>query len=207
MSINQNAHVFRSMQFRSVVADAINFFNTTPAYKLPLSTPFEGVGVYGLYYVGYYDLYKKISDINRNSLTYPIYIGKAVPAGWRTARMQGGKGTYELYKRLQDHSRSIQRASNLKENEFWCRFIILDGIESDLIVPVEAELIRRYKPLWNSVIDGFGNHDPGRGRYHQARSEWDVLHPGRPWADRLTNNALTLEQIREKVNLALNDLP
>jgi hypothetical protein len=68
-----------------------------------------------------------------------------------------------------------------------------------LVVPVEAELIRRHRPLWNSIIDGFGNHDPGRGRYNQARSEWDVLHPGRPWVKRLTGESPHLEDIVAKV--------
>lgn len=44
-------------------------------------------------------------------------------------------------------------------------------VESDLVVPVEAELIRKYRPLWNTIIDGFGNHLAGSGRYNQARSE------------------------------------
>ena len=30
--------------------------------------------------------------------------------------------------------------------------MVLTDIEQDLIGPVEAELIRRYKPLWNSYI-------------------------------------------------------
>ena len=33
--------------------------------------------------------------------------------------------------------------------------------------------------LWNSLVDGFGNHDPGAGRYKGLRPRWDVLHPGR----------------------------
>lgn len=81
--------------------------------------------------------------------------------------------------------------------------MILEGIESDLVVPVEAELIRQYTPLWNTVIDGFGNHDPGSGRYNQARSEWDVLHPGRPWAKRLTGTSPVRKDVIEKVRQAL----
>ena len=76
---------------------------------------------------------------------------------------------------------------------------ILEGLESDLVVPVEAELIHRYRPLWNCVVDGFGNHDPGKGRYNQARSEWDVLHPGRPWADRLTGKSPRMKDILAKI--------
>ena len=60
--------------------------------------------------------------------------------------------------------------------------MILEEAESDLIGTVEAALIRSYKPIWNSLIDGFGNHDPGSGRYEQAMSDWDACHPGRAWA-------------------------
>lgn len=84
--------------------------------------------------------------------------------------------------------------------------MILDEIESDLIVPVEAGLIRKYTPLWNILIDGFGNHDPGSGRYNQARSEWVVLHPGRSWVERLTGESSNLEDIMVKVEKFLDSL-
>ena len=54
-----------------------------------------------------------------------------------------------------------------------------------MIGSIEAALIKLNRPLWNSCVDGFGNHDPGSGRYEQARSDWDVIHTGRVWADRL----------------------
>jgi len=98
------------------------------------------------------------------------------------------------------------RQVHLQVSDFRCRFMILSGIEADLIVPVEAELIRRYRPLWNTVVDGFGNHDPGKGRYNQARSEWDVLHPGRPWARKLTGEPPRFEDIVAKVRHALEEL-
>ncbi|MBN1485361.1 MAG: Eco29kI family restriction endonuclease [Chloroflexia bacterium] len=60
-----------------------------------------------------------------------------------------------------------------------------------------------WNPLWNSGLDGFGNHDPGRGRYNQAKSEWDVLHPGRPWAERLTGASPGLKEIIEKARVFL----
>ncbi|MFZ0932134.1 MAG: Eco29kI family restriction endonuclease, partial [Syntrophobacteraceae bacterium] len=63
-------------------------------------------------------------------------------------------------------------------------YMILDGDESGIIGPVEASLIRKFQPLWNTIIDGFGNHTPGEGRFNQAKSGWDVLHPGRAWAAR-----------------------
>lgn len=84
--------------------------------------------------------------------------------------------------------------------------MILNDVESDLVAPVEASLIRKHRPLWNMVVDGFGNHDPGKGRYNQAKSEWDVLHPGRAWAERLTGVASDLDQIINKVHLYLTNL-
>ena len=78
-----------------------------------------------------------------------------------------------------------------------------DEVGGPRIVPVESTLIRKHHPLWNSIVDGFGNHDPGRGRYNQARSEWDVLHPGRPWADRLMGEPPSLEEVIEKVKASL----
>ena len=81
--------------------------------------------------------------------------------------------------------------------------MILKGDESSMITIVEAALIRKYRPLWNAVIDGFGNHDPGSGRYDQAKSEWDVLHPGRTWAEKLRGKSPELEGIKAKIKNAL----
>jgi len=197
MSIDYSLHRFRSPKLESVVADAIAFIERTPIYRLPPPTQFVGAGAYVLYYVGGFSLYASIS-----TLMQPIYVGKAVPLGWRTARIRETEMP-DLYRRLREHSRSIEQADNLSMSGFRYRFMILAGVEADLVVPVEAELIRRYAPLWNTVIDGFGNHDPGSGRYNQARSEWDVLHPGRTWAERLIGVSPVLEQVIAKVEESL----
>jgi len=192
-----NLHTFHSPQFQNITNDAISSFIHTPIYALPPPGQFIGAGVYGLYYIGKHGLYAKLS---RSSCIQPIYIGKAVPPGWRTARTTESR-TPDLYRRLAEHTRSIQQASNLQIEDFRCRFMIL--AQSDLIVPVEAKLIRKYEPLWNTVIEGFGNHDPGAGRYNQARSEWDVLHPGRPWAERLTGKSPRPERVLAKIESSL----
>ena len=90
--------------------------------------------------------------------------------------------TYELNNRIREHGKNLQLGEGLRSQDFHARFMILEGAESDLIGTVEAALIRKHKPLWNTLIDGFGNHDPGKGRYEQAMSDWDVCHPGRLWA-------------------------
>ncbi len=197
-------HVFQSPELRSVVYDAIAFFNLTSAYRLPPPQSFRGAGVYALYYTGDFEHYRIMTAANVEQCVLPIYVGKAVPEGWRTARTQLTQSPV-LYRRLREHNRSIEQTENLQATHFWCRFMILQDIEGDLVVPVEAELIRRYRPLWNTVIDGFGNHDPGSGRYDQAPSEWDILHPGRSWAERLKGIPPSLEAVVHNVQRYLTD--
>ena len=197
--VNPDQHTFRSPKFKSVVKEAVEFLTQTPVHPLPPATDFAGVGVYALYYLGSFDHYSHIARQNQQDFCQPIYIGKAVPAGWRTARTAHTDQDKALYQRLQEHARSISSVESLEVHDFRCRFMILNGVETDLISAVESELIRTYRPLWNTVVDGFGNHDPGGGRYNQARSEWDVLHSGRGWADRLTGPAPQLEDIIAKI--------
>ena len=97
---------------------------------------------------------------------------------------------------------NIAKKYNVKYTLADIKGMQITGVESDLIVPVEAELIRRFRPLWNYAVDGFGNHDPGRGRYNQAKSEWDILHPGRTWAERLRGESPHLEDVIAKVHQA-----
>ncbi|MBN1877473.1 MAG: Eco29kI family restriction endonuclease [Anaerolineae bacterium] len=197
-SFDCSKHIFSSPRFRSVVNEAVSFFIQTPLQILPPPEPFIGCGVYALYYLGEYDLYSPLSQRNQKDCQYPIYVGKAVAPGWRTGRVNVST-TPDLHNRLREHSRSLQQAHNLQHTDFQCRFMILNDIEGDLVVPVEASLIRRYQPLWNMLIDGFGNHDPGSGRYNQAKSEWDVLHPGRVWAEKLSGAAPDLGDIIAKL--------
>ena len=144
---------------------------------------------------GSFEHYSHITYQNQQGYSQPIYIGKAVPKGWRTGRIAHTDQDKRLYERLEEHTGFISNVENLEVHDFHCRFMILNGVEMDLISAVESTLIRTYKPLWNTVVDGFGNHDPGSRRYNQARSKWDVLHPGRIWADRLTGPVPQLEEI------------
>ena len=187
----------------SVIQEAIDFFTTRQMIDLPLTEPFSDAGVYSLYYFGNFENYRPLANINKNAKTlkeyFPIYVGKAVPKGSRTART---KTSIEqtLFKRLEEHATSIESASNLNLEDFKCRFAILRDNEIDLIVPLESALIRQYAPLWNACISGFGIHHPGSGRYGQKKSEWDTLHTGRYFADKLTGEELNLGEIKEKIS-------
>ncbi|WP_337170889.1 Eco29kI family restriction endonuclease [Gemmatimonas aurantiaca] len=155
-----------------------------PIGPLPPTSAFIGAGVYALYYTGEFPHYEAISALNkRKPSSWPIYVGKAVPAGAR----KGGYGLGDdagpvTFRRLVEHATSIQSTKNLSVSDFQCRFLVVD----DIWIPLaESLLIEMFSPLWNKKIDGFGNHDPGRGRHGQKRSPWDELHPGRPWAEML----------------------
>lgn len=206
MSIDYERHVFRSQTFRSVVDDTIAFFITTPVHRVPPPERFLSSGVYALYYVGDFESYKRLAMLNKKEAVQPIYVGKAVPPGWRTGRNRKSESA-GLYNRLAQHARSIRQTSNLDVDHFLCRFMVLKDVEGDLVVPVEAELIRRYRPLWNVSVDGFGNHDPGAGRYNQAISEWDVLHPGRYWVQRIKGEPPPFEDVSSNVKRHFDELP
>jgi hypothetical protein len=195
---NRDKHTFRSLAILTVVGEAVDFLINSPVHRLPPPVRFNGAGIYALYYTGAFEPYAKLTAMNRDGFLRPIYVGKAVPPGWRQARNIEGSAN-SLYNRLREHARNIELAKNLNVTDFACRFAIMEGQESNLISTVESEMIRRFTPVWNSVVDGFGNHDPGKGRYNQSLSEWDTLHPGRAWAKKLTGKRPTAMAIIAKI--------
>jgi hypothetical protein len=205
---NRAEHIYKNEAFEEIIKDAVRFFNGTPVLALPISEKFSGTGVYALYCTGKKAHYNKFSELNRLAYNYPIYIGKAVPEGWRQSRVScaANLGSAKLYYRLLDHVKSIKSVDNLSIEDFSCRFMILEGVSSDMIGTVEAALIKLNKPLWNSVVDGFGNHDPGSGRYEQAKSDWDVIHHGRKWAVKCMGKPRTSKMILKDIGKYFNNL-
>lgn len=194
-------------ELRGLVETAIAFFAQSPVQPLPPSGPFVGPGVYALYYTGPNVVYAPLVRANEGELRFPIYIGKAVPEGSRIGYGAEEK-TKKLYSRLSEHARSIGSAADLRLQDFRCRFMIMEGATADLIVPVEAELIRRFRPVWNG-IGGFGNHPVGKNRTQGDKAEWDLLHPGRLGAaasaaeqDRLDAALAKIRQHFEKLGFA-----
>lgn len=201
-------HVYKNDAFAELVKDAVRFFNGTPVLTLPPPTSFCGVGVYAIYYTGKNPLYTRYAELNRLDYRFSIYVGKAVPRGWRQSRTThtAESQSKELFGRLSEHTRSIALGEGLAATDFMCRFVIFEDAGSDMISTIEAALIKLSRPLWNSVLDGFGNHDPGSGRYEQARSDWDVLHPGRKWAEKCKGRHNTRESIVAMVQAHLQNL-
>ena len=161
---------------------------------LPPEAPFEGAGIYAIYYVGGLRFYSRIAERNaEGKWDLPIYVGKAIPPGSRRGllRLDEPPGN-ALYNRLREHGESIDHANNLDLSDFRCRYLISD----DIWIPLgETLVITSTRPVWNLYLDGFGLHDPGKGRRKQQRSFWDTVHPGRTWAERQAPNNLSLEEI------------
>jgi hypothetical protein len=171
------------------IARAIGATDPTPLGALP---PFNGAGIYAVYYSGDHPAYSQLVAANRIAVEqHPIYVGQAASAGARkgVAPATGGSA---LRSRLVQHGNSVAAATNLRLEDFQARWLVLEHVWVNL---GESVLIRRHSPVWNSLVEGFGNHDPGAGRLAGAKSPWDVLHPGRGWADRLTQSPQDPESI------------
>lgn len=141
---------------------------------LPPVPPFDGVGVYTVHYSGGFEPYIDLQP--------PIYVGKA------------DKG---LHRRLTEHATSIEQARNLDLADFACRWLVLEPVWIGL---TEQILIERYAPVWNNVVKGFGNHHQGRSRVGQQRSQWDTLHPGRPWADDYRDREESMDALLRRIS-------
>jgi hypothetical protein len=165
--------------------------------------PFVGAGIYIIYYRGVFEPYRVLSDLNREEFAHPIYVGKATPPGGRKGGFSETIPSPALFNRLGQHAGSVRAAANLDINDFFCRYLVIDDFWISL---AESLLIESYQPLWNAVVDGFGNHDPGAGRHQGKRPSWDTLHSGRPWSERLPVGALSIEQIVQRISVHLDRL-
>ena len=160
------------LTYDNLMAGTVAHFETQERIPLDDLAGVQGPGIYALYYEGAVAEYRPIADGRQ-----PIYAGKAVPKGSRT----GGEPDLEhpaLRSRIRQHARSIEQVENLSLEDFTCRVLAIVPV---WIVFAEQALIKRYRPVWNSCLDGFGKHDQGKMRSATERSWWDTLHPGRSW--------------------------
>ncbi len=167
---------------------------------------FTGAGIYAIYYSGGFHAYRAIVRKSlRKGLQTPIYVGKADPPGARKGNfgLEVDPGP-ALHKRLKEHATSIRQTSTLEVSDFCCRYLVVDDIWISL---GESLLIAQFSPIWNKIVDGFGNHATGSGRYQQVRSRWDTLHPGRKWAEKCKVRPETANQIMAEIRSHLEAAP
>jgi hypothetical protein len=164
---------------------------------------FMGAGIYAIYYTGLNPTYEIISELNQNEkFDQPIYVGKAVPAGGRKGvQVATTTQTQQLSKRIREHSKSIDAAENLYLSDFHVRWLVVEPIW----IPLgESLLIAQSAPVWNTIVDGFGNHDPGKGRVSGIRSRWDTIHPGRVFAHKYPERSESAADIARDATQYLN---
>lgn len=186
---------FNPLDMHNLADSIVRRMEETPPTPLGKIKKFEGAGIYAIYYFGNHPAYAQLAIKNHEICREPIYVGKAVPAGGRRG-FESAKVTTALWKRLSDHAKSVRAAEDLDINDFSARWLVV----TDIWIPLgESAMIRRYRPVWNAVLDGFGNHNPGSGRIAGVKSRWDTFHPGRKWAEKFPARPETGPQIAQDV--------
>lgn len=190
---------FDPLSYENLGASISRALDDQPVLPLGDLPRFSGAGVYALYYSGPHQAYEPIAASNlADPGSWAIYIGKADAESARKgdpdqAHNVGGP---RLWNRIKDHRKSIDQAINLETGDFFVRYLV---VAPTWIPLAEIIAIRMHKPVWNSLVDGFGNHAPGSGRKDMIRPRWDTLHPGRPWAPRLRERQESPEDIEREI--------
>ncbi|EFV14154.1 Eco29kI family restriction endonuclease [Segniliparus rugosus] len=193
------AEAFDPLSYENLGASITRAMDEQQVQNLVEIGRFDGAGVYALYYTGEFPAYAKLAERNREEPgSWALYVGKAEAEARRkgdpnqTAVVDGPK----LFHRIAHHRASIEKAGNLDPRHFQVRALVV----APTWVPLAEQVgIRIHRPLWNVVVDGFGNHDPGSGRREGTRSRWDTLHPGREWAAALRQRPESVAQIEQDV--------
>lgn len=170
---------YNPLDLDNLGTSVVNALLSTDPHPMDSVPSFGGAGIYAIYYQGDFPAYAPLAQVNRDGgWRLPIYVGKAIPAGGRRG-LSVATSTRSLSARLRQHASSIDEATNLSVQDFSARWLVVESIW----IPLgESLLISRYRPVWNALVDGFGNHNPGRGRISGLGSRWDTIHPGRSWA-------------------------
>lgn len=188
----------------NAIAKALLEKRSHPLSKLQ---SFPGAGIYALYYHGDFEAYQFMAAVNKKgpSPQWPIYVGKAIPRGGRKGFLNDESFERNpLYARLRKHAASVDAAQNLRVNDFTCRFLVLN----DLWIPLgERLLITKFAPLWNLIVEGFGNNNPGKHRASGIKSRWDLLHAGRSYAAGGSQRQESTSDIEREVRLHLLQFP
>lgn len=137
-----------------------------PLANLPA---FDGAGLYAIYYAGTVEpLYLPL----RGRLI-PVYAGSA--QSHNSATGAGRRTPSPLRNRVREHARSVDQSA-LDVAEFRVRLLLMPDVHIDL---GENGLRVGYKPVWNSILTGFGSHEQGSATRRGRQSKWDTVHSGR----------------------------
>lgn len=186
---------FDPLSYENLGASIARALEESPVTSLQDLQRFDGAGIYALYYTGTHPAYHLLAETNlRTPGSWAIYIGKAEAESARKGDPEQANLAVgpKLYNRILNHKKSIEAAINLQVQDFQVRAL---AVAPTWIPLAEVVSIRMHNPVWNVMIDGLGNHDPGSGRYNGMRPRWDTLHPGRLWAENLRPRNESTEEI------------
>jgi hypothetical protein len=144
-----------------------------PPRPLP-PEPFQGAGVYAIYYGGSAPAYAPLVALDGGRWQYPVYIGKVMRSNAKQGFNPKPTTDRAIHKRLVQHAASIDATKNIKSRDFRCRYLVLNDAYIGL---AESVLITLFRPAWNGM--GFGSKVVGKFRETGTPSAWDCLHPGR----------------------------
>lgn len=212
MTFSKTAEIipFNPLDKKNLGASVAEALVSQPVHSLGDLETFFGSGIYAIYYRGQHAAYGPVSrpnQVDTSNPSIPIYVGKAVPQGARKGKvLPDPTKSKALFNRLQEHAESVKATDTLDIGDFTCRYLVVD----EIWIPLgESLMIAKFSPLWNLVVEGFGNHDPGAGRYNGLRPRWDTMHPGRYWAMKCKEREESQSEISREVGsyLAANTLP
>ncbi|MBF6095718.1 Eco29kI family restriction endonuclease [Nocardia cyriacigeorgica] len=130
---------------------------------------FEGAGLYALYYRGdSVELYRPLAK-----LQIPVYAGQGRSSNSATGATS--RAARPLCERLRMHRTSMIQGG-LPIAEFRFRALLMPDVHADL---GENGLRVGYRPVWNSVLTGFGSKEQGASTRKSGKSKWDTVHDGR----------------------------
>jgi hypothetical protein len=177
--LRPTVQAYDPLDMKSLAESTARAFSAQKVWRLNELQPFEGSGVYAIYYSGAFPLYEPIAEQNKiEPGSKAIYVGEAGRDKRKGVRAGRADMEKTIFARLEDHKASIGYATNIEVNDFSCRYLAIE----DLFIPLcESILIETHRPLWNMKVDGFGNKHVGESRRAtQQMTIWDLLHPGRP---------------------------
>lgn len=190
---------FDPLDYDNLGASIARALDDRPVESLADLSKFDGAGIYALYYTGDHPAYAELAAANKELPgSWAIYIGKADAENARKGDPdQANKPVgAKLYNRIGKHRASIEAATNLDPADFQVRAL---AVAPTWVPLAEVVAIRMHNPVWNVIVDGLGNHDPGKGRYQGLRPRWDTLHPGRGWAPKLAERQESTADITQDV--------
>lgn len=166
--------VYEPMSFDPLSTERITnticeMFERQPLVSMAKEIPrFEGAGLYAIYYLGNSDPYKALAN-----LQVPVYVGQSLSNNSSTGKKKDG--LFPVCDRLRKHRVSIIDGGLLVD-EFRFRALLMPDVHTNL---GEKGLIRGYKPVWNSILTGFGSNEQGSATRKSKKSKWDTVHSGR----------------------------